>query len=111
MSELTLNLPKTLYHKLENLAAREGVPLDNYIVYALARQASTAYTIEVMTPEEVTSQRESFNRLLENLGEASEADIDKILDQRELVEPEESLRPETIAKLKALIAKQQAVPL
>jgi hypothetical protein len=108
MSELTLQLPETLYQQLESLAANEGVPLHHYIVYTLTREASLANTIHVSSPEAIALQRANFEALLHRLGKASETQIDDVLATREVVTPEPDLRPETIEKLKRLIARQQA---
>ena len=43
MSRLTLRLPETLHQQLSEQANREGISLNQYIVYALTRQA--AYTV------------------------------------------------------------------
>jgi predicted HicB family RNase H-like nuclease len=43
MSRLTLRLPETLHQQLAHLADSEGVSLNQYIVYALARQTNSPY--------------------------------------------------------------------
>jgi hypothetical protein len=107
VSELTLQLPETLHQQLESLAESEGVSLDNYIVYTLTRQVAVAYTIQVATPEAIAEQRANFDELLDELGSTSAAQVDEILANRPVVAPEPDLSPETIAKLKKLIANQQ----
>lgn len=42
MSRLTLRLPQTLHQQLIRLAEAEGISLNQYIVYALTRQAASA---------------------------------------------------------------------
>lgn len=107
MSELILQLPETLQHQLETLAEHEGVPLQSYILYTLTRQVSVAYTIEVHHPEAIAQQRRNFALYLEKLGKAPDAEVERILAERPVVEPEPDLRPETIARLKHLIAEQR----
>ena len=51
MSRLTLRLPDTLHQQLINLAENEGVSLNQYIVYALTRQSSTAYTVQPISKQ------------------------------------------------------------
>lgn len=107
MSELTLQLPETLVHQLEVLAENEGVPLNHYVIYTLTRQASLAYTIQLPSPEAIAQQRANYDALLPRLGKGSETQVDEILAGREMVAPEPDLHPETIEKLKKLIANQQ----
>jgi hypothetical protein len=47
MSRLTLRLPETLHHQLTGLADREGVSLNQYIVYALTRQTPLCQQLKV----------------------------------------------------------------
>ena len=56
MSRLTLRLPETLHQQLANLASREGIFLNQYIVYALTRQVSSAYTVETISKEHIAIQ-------------------------------------------------------
>lgn len=48
MARLTVRLPSTLHKQLTTLAKAEGVSLNQYIVYALARHTATAWTTEAM---------------------------------------------------------------
>jgi len=60
-------------------------------------------------PEEaVQQQREAFAALLENLGQASSAEIKRVLDEREEVVPEPGLDPEVVARLRQRIADASA---
>ena len=43
MSRLTVRLPETLHQQLVNLAQKEGVSLNQYLVYALTLQVSSSY--------------------------------------------------------------------
>jgi uncharacterized protein (DUF1778 family) len=100
MSRLTLRLPETLHHQLAQLAEVEGISLNQYIVYALTRQATSAYTIQATPELAVAQQREAFNTLLHRLGQASSTEIESILKEREVVEPEKELSAEVIANFK-----------
>ena len=108
MSELTLQLPDTLVHRLETLAQTEGVSLDRYIVYTLTRQASLADTIQVSSPEEIAQQKANYSARLQKIRKVSDAQIDEILASRDPVEPEPDLRPEVVEKVRKLIANRQA---
>lgn len=54
MSRLTVRLPDSLHHRLTELAGREGVSLNHYIVYTLTR---------TVTADDLESQRQTFERL------------------------------------------------
>ncbi len=103
MSRLTLRLPDTLHQELEALAKREQVSLNQYLVYALTRQVTPAYTIVAMPPEVVQQQREQFEALLNNLRAASPAEIAQAMDERECVAPEPDLDPDLLARLRLRI--------
>ncbi len=105
MSPLTLQLPQTLRYQLEILAQREGVSLDQYIVYALARQVSFAYTITAR--EDAAQQHAEFAALLQTLGAASDNEIRQTLVEREHARPDPDLPPETIARVRERITKQR----
>ena len=103
MSRLTLRLPDTLHQELEALAKRDQVSLNQYVVYALTRQVTPAYTIVAMSPEAVQQQREQFEALLRNLGAASPAAITRAMEEREHVAPEPDLDPDLVARLRLRI--------
>lgn len=107
MSELILQLPETLHNQLETLARNEGVSVSNYILYVLARQTTHHYTIEVIPPARIGEQRASYEALLQKLGQATDEEVEAILADRSLVEPD--LTPETIQKLKQLFAQGENV--
>jgi hypothetical protein len=100
MSRMTVRLPGTLHNQLTTLAKREGISLNQYIVYALTRQVTLAYTIQSV-PEQVTSQQQaSFTALLQSLGQASFDEIEVMLAEREAVEPEVGLNAEAMRRLR-----------
>lgn len=107
MSRLTIRLPETLHHQLANLAEQEGVSLNQYIVYALTRQTTLAYTVQAVPAEAIAQQQASFAALLESLGQASSAEIEKVLAEREVVEPEAGLTPEIMERLQARLKRKQ----
>ena len=106
MSQLTVELPQTLHHQLETLAQSEGVPLGQYVLSALTRQATLSYTAQAVPETEVAQQRTAFATLLNNLGQASFAEIEKTMQEREAVEPEVGLMPEVVQRLQSRIAQQ-----
>ena len=106
MSQLFLGLPETLHHQLETPAPK-GVSLRQYILFALTRQATLAYTVRAVSENEIAQQRTAFSALLQNLGQASFAEIEQVLREREVVTPEAGLTPEIMQRLQNRMAKQQ----
>lgn len=107
MSRLTLRLPETLHQQLVNLALGEGVSLNQYIVYALTRQVASPYTVQATSEMVRAQQEQSFEALLENLGQASTEQSEAILAQREQVEPEPGLNTDVVNRLRARIRQSE----
>lgn len=108
MARLTLRLPESLHQQLETLAQQEQTSLNQYIVYSLTRQVAKAYMVQEIPAEEITRQRARFEALLDRLGPASPEAIESALAARERVEPEPNMNPESVRRLQALFAGQQA---
>jgi carbamate kinase len=106
MSRLTLRLPETLHQQLTHLADGEGVSLNQYIVYALTRQTTLAYTVLTVSDVEVKQQQQAFQSLTKKLGQASDDEIESVLATRQLVEPEPELSADVIALLQEKIRKR-----
>jgi predicted HicB family RNase H-like nuclease len=106
MSRLTLRLPETLHQQLVHLAEGEGVSLNQYIVYALTRQAALSYAIQVVPEAEVERQQQRFELLIKQLGQASSSEIESVLAAREQIEPEAELSSDVAARLQERIRKR-----
>lgn len=100
MSRLTLRLPETLHHQLEGLARNEAVSLNQYIVYALTRQATLAYTVQPVSEAETNQQQAAFAALLQSLGQTSFGEIQKTLEGRQKVKESKGLSPEVVKVLR-----------
>jgi len=100
MSRLTLRLPDSLHRQLEELASNEAVSLNQYIVYALTRQITMAYTVQAVPEKIVAEERAAYSALLQSLGDTSFDQIKKTLDERENVAPEDGLSPRVVERLK-----------
>ena len=105
MSRLTLRLPETLHEQLLALADAEAVSLNQYIVYALTRQVTLAYTVQPVEESAVKEQRAAYTALLQSLGSATFGEVEQALAGREKVKPEKGLTPDTVRALKARIAR------
>jgi HicB family len=105
MSRLTLRLPETLHQQLAQLAEGEGVSLNQYIVYALTRQAALADGIQAIPDAEVAQQQQAFQSLLKQLGQASPSEIESVLATREKTDPEAELSADIVERLQERIWK------
>jgi uncharacterized protein (DUF1778 family) len=106
MSRLTLRLPETLHQQLAHLAEGEGVSLNQYIVYALTRQASLTHAVQVIPEADVEQQQQAFQSLIHQLGQASSSEMELALATREPTEPEAELSPDAVARLQERIRKR-----
>lgn len=82
--------------------------MNQYIVFALTRQATLVYTVQAVPEEEVKRQRAAFSALLGGLGKGSYEEIEKTLREREATEPENGLSPEVMKRLQERIAQHKA---
>lgn len=74
MARLTLRLPESLHHAISDLADREGVSVNHFVVYALT-QATAA--------ELASIQRSRFDELRHRVPEAeAEAALAALLSER-----------------------------
>lgn len=99
MSRLTLRLPESLHQQLSEQANHEGISLNQYIVYALTRQATLTHTVHAVSEENRDQQQAHFTALLEQLGHASFDEVQAILDERDEVDADYGLKPEVVARL------------
>ena len=98
MSRLSLRLPESLHQQLASQARREGVSLNQYLVYMLARFSGPAYSVR---PAETSAeeQRTAFARLREQLGSASPEENAKALAElRQPGPPDPELTPELMER-------------
>ena len=107
MSRLTLRLPKTLHQKLANIAEKEGISLNQYIVYALTQQVAFSYTVQTLSETDRQQQQQNFNSLVSQLEEATIKDIEQALSKREVVQPEPELSSDVVNRLKTKIENKQ----
>ena len=75
MSQLTLDLPESLRLELERQAVREGVPLQNYIIYALTR---------FITASDLVPQKIAFEEMVaRDPQDQAEAALQDLLSSRQ----------------------------
>jgi hypothetical protein len=104
MGRLTVRLPDTLHKQIKELADREGISMNQYIVYALTRETTLAYTVRPVPDEEVKQQARSYAALLRELGHASSDEIRAVLRDRDADLEESILSSEEIRQLRERLA-------
>ena len=107
MGRLTLRLPETLHQQLEALARNEEVSLNHYIVYALTRQATLAYTVSPVPEGHAEGQKAAYTALLQGLGTATFGEVEKALSGREKAKAEKGLTSQVVRSLQGRIARQR----
>lgn len=94
MSRMTVRLPASLHQQLDRLAREDGVSMNQYVVYALTRQAGMLYDLVPTTTAERQAERQRWEELRERLESRRTGDaVRAALESREVVEPEPDLSP------------------
>ena len=105
MSRIEISVPDTLLYHLKAIAMEEGVSLEQYVLFALTRQAMLVPAIPKVSEKDAEFQHQDFTERMKRLGHASSEDLEKLLEEREPVEPESQSKPETVLRLKNRIAE------
>lgn len=101
MGRLTLRLPDTLHHQLASLAEDEGVSLNQFIVYALTRQVTSASSAR--------QQEVAYAALLQSLGQASHDEVRAVLNERKAIYPEPALEADVIQRLRERVLEAERI--
>jgi hypothetical protein len=99
MKRLTLRLPDSLHRRLVEAAGREGVSLNQYLVYLLAQGAASPFSVRPVPVSEVREQEGSYGDLLAEMGTATDEELRAALDERDAVAPEEGITASLIERL------------
>jgi hypothetical protein len=91
MGRLTLRLPQSLHADIAAEAKREGVSLNQYIVFALTRQVAKDYDVIAHSERQLAEQRAEYAALRDGLAAGSSQEIQAILDQRDQVQTDDPL--------------------
>jgi uncharacterized protein (DUF1778 family) len=101
MSRVTLRLPETLHEQLRFAAEQEGISINQYIVYALAKQTAPKYHIHQHSQGDITKQQHSFESYLSSAPKATAKEVKDFLNQRP--KSHETLDPAVVATLQKKI--------
>lgn len=78
MSTLSVNLPNSLSHKLEELSAQEGIPVDQFIATAVAEKMSALLAEEYLEERGRRASREKYERALAQVPDVEAEERDRI---------------------------------
>lgn len=65
MTALTIRLPHSVHAKIRELAARDGVSVNQFIASAASEKMASVLTLEHLRREATQGQREDFVRFLQ----------------------------------------------
>lgn len=94
MSVVTLELPETLLETIKQEAEQAKVSVEQYIVFTLSRQSNPHYKVIMATTDEIREQEIKFAALRQSLGQPSREITERVLQERESIEPEKDLNPQ-----------------
>jgi hypothetical protein len=86
MARVEINIPDTLLVQLKTNARKEGVSLEQYILFALTRHTMLTPAIRRLSDKDSELQHKDFTERIKRLGNASTEELAKILRERETVE-------------------------
>jgi Ribbon-helix-helix protein, copG family. len=78
MSAISLNLPDSLYKRLEELAKRENVSIDQFISSALAEKISALLTQEYLEQRASRGDREKLERAMNKAADTEPEEYDRL---------------------------------
>lgn len=94
MEQVQLELPQDVYTRLSQGADQNGLSLETYLLRKLSNLSTQRDDFYFYTREEIAKQREEFDARLARLPKASEEEVERLLNEREPVPPDEALPPE-----------------
>jgi len=64
MTAMTLNLPESIHRRVEELAQRDGVSVDQFVATAVAEKLSALATVDYLAERAKRGSREKFEAVL-----------------------------------------------
>ncbi len=71
MSTVTIELPDSLKHSIEKIAAKEGYSISQFLASAAGEKLAVMMTIDYLKGEAAAGRREDFDRYLEAVPDAT----------------------------------------
>lgn len=93
MSTLSLRLPNSLHNQLRDLAAREGVSINQLVASAVGEKMAALMTAEYLELRAGRASRKSFDRALAKVKATAPAASDRLPDKSSQGAPGPRSRP------------------
>ena len=78
MSELIIEIPDSLKHSIEELAAREGYTVSQFLASAAGEKLAVMMTIDYLKREAASGRREDFDHYLNGVPDTAPPTDDQI---------------------------------
>lgn len=78
MSTISLRLPNSLYTRIQELAERESVSIDQFITLALAEKLSALMTEEYLSERAKRGDRKKFENALRRVADVEPEEQDRL---------------------------------
>ena len=78
MSTLTIELPDSLKESIEELAAKEGYSISQFMASAAGEKLAEMMTMDYLRREAASGRREDFDRYLASVPNVAPAENDRI---------------------------------
>ena len=78
MSTLSLRLPNSLHREIRELAKREGISINQFIMTAAAEKLSALMTEEYLEKRAKRGSREAFEEALARLPDVEPEELDRL---------------------------------
>ena len=78
MSSVTIEIPDSLRHSIEQLAAKEGYSVSQFLASAAGEKLAVIMTIDYMNREAAAGRREDFERYLNTVPDVAPQEGDEL---------------------------------
>lgn len=78
MSELIVQIPDSLKHSIEELAAKEGYSVSQFLASAAGEKLAVMMTIDYLKREAASGRREDFDHYLKAVSDTAPEQSDQI---------------------------------
>ena len=106
MTRMTIRLPDSLHNMMQQQATREGLSLNQFILYSLTRQSAFNYAVAALPADQALAEHARFQALWKSLGpEMSDEEWQTFLSERDNAPRRAGVSIETENKLRQKIAQ------
>ena len=78
MSTLSIRLPDSLHKRIKQMAAEEGISMNQFITLAVAEKMSSLATVEYLKERARRGSRQKFEAVLANVPDVEPEEYDKL---------------------------------